>query len=85
MPGWGYDREPRPNDTSNEIGELVFRITINEEGEVESVRRLSGNVSQELEKLYRDEIYRTTFSRTSPKTAASAGATGTIRFIIRAK
>jgi protein TonB len=85
MPGWGYDREPRPNDTSNETGELVFRVTINEEGEVESVRRLSGNVSQELEKLYRDEIYRTTFSRTSPKTAASVGATGTIRFIIRAK
>ncbi|QNF35063.1 hypothetical protein HUW51_20945 [Adhaeribacter swui] len=86
MPGWGYDREPRPNDTSNETGELVFRITINEEGEVESVRRLSGNVSQELEKLYRDEIYRTTFSRTTPKTnSASVGATGTIRFIIRAK
>lgn len=83
MPGWGYDREPRPNDTSSETGELVFRITISEDGEVESVVKVSGNVSPALEKLYRDEVYRTTFSRTSPKTAVSAGATGTIRFIIR--
>lgn len=85
MPGWGYDREPRPNDTSSETGELVFRIKINEDGEVESVVKVSGNVSPGLEKLYRDEVFRTTFSRTSPKNAASAGATGTIRFIIRSK
>ena len=85
MPGWGYDREPRPNDTSSETGELVFRIQISEDGEVESVVKLSGNVSPALEKLYRDEVFRTTFSRTTPKTAASAGATGTIRFIIRTK
>ncbi|PSR52998.1 hypothetical protein AHMF7605_05380 [Adhaeribacter arboris] len=84
MPGWGYDREPRPNDTSSETGELVFRIKINEDGEVESVVKVSGNVSPALEKLYRDEVYRSTFTRTSPG-AANVGATGTIRFIIRAK
>jgi outer membrane biosynthesis protein TonB len=85
MPGWGYDRKPRPNDTSSETGELVFRIKINEEGEVESVVKVSGNVSPALEKLYRDEVYRSTFTRTSSGTAANVGATGTIRFIIRSK
>ncbi len=85
MPGWGYDRKPRPNDTSNETGELVFRIKISEDGEVESVVKVSGNVSPALEKLYRDEVYRSTFTRTSSNAAANVGATGTIRFIIRSK
>lgn len=85
MPGWGYDRKPRPNDTSSETGELVFRIKISEDGEVESVVKVSGNVSPALEKLYRDEVYRSTFTRTSSSAAANVGATGTIRFIIRSK
>ena len=84
MPGWGYDREPRPNATSSETGELVFRIKINEDGEVESVIKISGNVSPALEKLYRDEVFRSTFTRTSPG-AENVGATGTIRFIIRSR
>ncbi len=85
MPGWGYDRKPRPNDTSSETGELVFRIKINGDGEVESVVKVSGNVSPALEKLYRDEVYRSTFTRTTSSAAANVGATGTIRFIIRSK
>lgn len=85
MPGWGYDREPRPNDTSSETGELVFRIKINEDGEVESVVKISGNVSPELTKLYQDAVFRTTFSRTTAGSTANVGATGTIRFIIRSQ
>lgn len=85
LPGWRWDKVPRPNDTSNESGRLVFRIKIDKDGEIESVQKVEGNVSPALEKLYRDEIYKTTFSRTNSGVSSSVGATGTVTFIIQAR
>ncbi|MCC2544877.1 hypothetical protein LJY25_00340 [Hymenobacter sp. BT175] len=82
MPGWAFETRPNPKDVSNESGELVFKIKISEDGEVENVIKVSGNVSPAVEKIYRDEVYnKATFRRVSE---GSGGATGFIRFVIRA-
>ncbi len=62
MAGWRWDEEPRPNDTSNENGKIVFEIKINDRGEIMSVRTLEKTVSPEVEKIYRDAVEQLTFS-----------------------
>jgi protein TonB len=83
MPGWRYDIEPRPDPYENESGVVKFQVKIDAEGDIVSLKKVEGNVSPQVEKWYRDQIQRTTFSRISGS-GASAGATGTITFIIRA-
>jgi periplasmic protein TonB len=85
MNGWRYDVSPKKDPYENESGRIVFRITIDANGEIESVNRIESSVSPQVEKWYRDQIYKTSFSRTSSKTPQDQGATGTITIIIRAR
>jgi len=83
MPGWRYDIKPKDDPYENETGKIVFKITIDANGEIESVQRVESNVSPQVEKWYRDEVFKTSFSRTSAKTPNDKGASGFITFIIR--
>lgn len=85
MAGWRYDVSPKKDPYENESGRIVFRITIDANGEIESVNRIESTVSPQVEKWYRDQIYKTSFSRTSSKTAQDQGASGTITIIIRSR
>lgn len=85
MAGWVWDYIPKPNDTSDESGRLVFEVKVNDEGEVISVRTLERSVPPSVEKLYRDEIIKLTFSKTADNTRAAPVSTGKITFIIRSK
>jgi outer membrane biosynthesis protein TonB len=85
MNGWRYDVSPKKDPYENESGRVVFRITIDANGEIESVNRIESTVSPQVEKWYRDQIYKTSFSRTSARTSQDQGATGTITIIIRAR
>jgi outer membrane biosynthesis protein TonB len=85
MPGWRYDIRPKEDPYENESGKVVFRITIDANGDIENIQVIETNVSPQVVKWYRDQIYKTTFSRTSSKAAADQGATGTITFIIQSR
>jgi len=84
MSGWMWDLEPDPNDTSNETGRIVFEIKIDDQGDIISVRKIEGNLSLSVEKIYRDEIEKLTFSKTNNLPPAPQ-STGRITFIIKAK
>lgn len=82
MSGWKWDSPPRPNDTSQQNGKIVFEIRVDSNGEVISVRAIETTVSAEVVKIYQDEVAKLSFSRTSGgKTAPQSK--GTITFLIR--
>ena len=84
MSGWYWDAEPRPNDTSSESGKLVFQIVIDDKGNIIRVKTLETSVSPTVEKIYKDEVMKLTFSRTAGASVA-ATSTGTITFTIKAR
>ena len=85
LEGWNWDWIPRPEDTSSDNGRLVFEITVNADGEVVRVRTLERSVSPAVEKLYRAEVEKLTFSRKSSSGSAPPLSTGTITFVIKSK
>ncbi|WP_210488983.1 hypothetical protein [Rufibacter aurantiacus] len=82
MPGWRYDVAPKPDPFDDETGVVKFQIKIDGNGELVSVKVLESNVSPKVVNWYKEQVQRTSFSRTTGGNA-SAGATGTITFIIR--
>jgi protein TonB len=85
LEGWNWDWIPKPKDTSSENGRLVFEIKVNAEGEILSVRTLERSVSPAVEKIYRSEVEKLTFSRKSSSGTAPPVSTGTITFVITSK
>jgi outer membrane biosynthesis protein TonB len=85
MNGWRYDVSPQKDPYENESGRIVYRIAIDANGDIESVTTIESTVAPKVEKWYRDQIYKTSFSRTSSKTPQDQGASGTITILIRAR
>ncbi len=84
LAGWLWDFVPKPNDTSSESGKIVFEITIDDQGEIISVKTVERSVSPSVEKLYKDEVRRLTFSKTSENTRPAPVSKGKITFILKA-
>ncbi|MDN5203067.1 hypothetical protein QQ008_16885 [Fulvivirgaceae bacterium BMA10] len=84
LPGWRWDRLPDPNDNSNEGGRIVFQIKVDDEGEIVSVITLEKTVSPAIERIYKQEVERLTFSPTS-NARPPAISTGKITFIIKSQ
>ncbi len=84
MAGWIWDYIPRPNDQSEENGRIVFSITIDDVGEILSIRTLEKTVTPEVERIYRVEVEKLTFSTTGDNVRPASSSTGTITFIIKA-
>lgn len=82
MSGWAFEEKPYAPAIDNSSGSIRFKIKINEDGEVESVTKVSGNVSPTQEKACRDALYKANFRRT---TAVAGGATGfyTFRYTVK--
>lgn len=85
MEGWNWDWIPKPKESSNETGRLVFEVKVNADGEVISVRTLERSVSPAVEKVYRAEVEKLTFSRKSSFGSPPPMSTGTITFVIKSK
>lgn len=85
MAGWNWDYIPRPQDNSNENGRIVFQITIDDRGEIISIRTLEKTVSPAVERVYREAVEELTFSRNGENVRAAATSTGKISFVIRSK
>ncbi|BDC98968.1 hypothetical protein [Persicobacter psychrovividus] len=84
MKGWAWDGAPRPQDTSNESGKIVYQIRIDEDGEIQEVRRIESTVRPEIETKYRKAVEQLTFSRTADNLRPTPFTTGRITFIINA-
>jgi periplasmic protein TonB len=85
MAGWTWDSKPKPDDNSSESGRIVFEIVIDDQGEIISVKTLEKTVSPAIEKIYRQEVERLTFSKTAENTRSAARSSGKITFIIKSK
>lgn len=85
MTGWIWDFKPKPNDTSVENGRIVFEIKIDDQGEILSVRTVERSVSPAVEKIYRAEVEKLTFSKTSDNSIVAPISTGKITFVIKSK
>ncbi|WP_461489463.1 hypothetical protein [Pontibacter sp. HJ8] len=84
MAGWRYDVSPKRDPYDNETGFIKFRIRIDADGNLIAVERLESTVSPHVEKWYKDQLQRTTFSRTGGG-RSTTGATGTVTFVIRSR
>ena len=82
MSGWRFDTKPVVEAVDDNSGVIRFKIKIAADGEVESVTKVSGNVSPSQEKLCRDKLLDTNFIKTN---SAPGGATGfyTFRFSVK--
>lgn len=85
MTGWNWDYIPRPDDRSSENGRITFQITIDDEGYVIKVVTLEKTVSPEVERIYREEVEKLTFSRTADNLRPAPTSTGRITFIINTR
>ena len=82
MSGWRFDNTPVVEAVDDTPGVIRFKIKISDDGEVESVTKVSGNVSAAQEKLCRDKLLDANFIKTN---AGAGGATGfyTFRFTVK--
>ncbi len=82
MSGWRFDNQPVVEALDDTPGVVRFKIKISDDGEVESVTKVSGNVSPAQEKLCRDKLLDANFVKTN---AGAGGATGfyTFRFTVK--
>ncbi|WP_339790542.1 hypothetical protein [uncultured Imperialibacter sp.] len=85
MAGWAWEEIPKPNDTSNESGRIVFEITVDENGEVIGIKTLERGVSAAVEAVYRREVEGLYFKRNPPNSPAPPRSTGRITFIIKSR
>lgn len=84
MTGWKWDREPNPNEKTTKDGKIVFEVTIDDRGEVISVKVVNYTVNASLVKIYQNEVEKLTFTKTSSGPVPPT-TKGVITFIIKAK
>lgn len=81
--GWALAGRPNVNDDSDETGIIAFRITVDDSGNIISVRTQQTTVSPAVVEVYRKAVQRL---RLRPKGGATPPtATGTITFKITSK
>ena len=82
MSGWRFESTPNVEAVDNHGGAIRFKIKISDDGEVESVTKVSGNMSAEQDKLCRDKLLDANFVKTN---VTAGGATGfyTFKFSVR--
>lgn len=81
--GWSLAGRPNVNDDSDETGKIVFKITVDEDGQITRVQTQQTTVSPSVVDVYRKAVQRL---RLRPKGGATPPtASGTITFIITSK
>jgi hypothetical protein len=82
LAGWRFDSAPVVEAVDDEIGIIRFKIKISDDGEVEAVTKVSGNVSPAQEKLCREKLLDAQLIKTSA-TARTTTGFYTFRFSVR--
>jgi hypothetical protein len=73
MSGWRFDNTPVVEALDDKPGVIRFKFKINADGEVESITKVSGDVSPAQEKLCRDKLLDATFIKTNPSAGPATG------------
>ncbi len=84
MSGWKWNKEPNPKDNSDQNGQIIFDIVVDENGEVVSVKAAERTVSPEIVKIYQAEVEKLSFYKISAG-AAPSRSSGRIIFYIKSK
>lgn len=84
LAGWVWDFKPKPDDTSDQTGKIVYKIVVDGDGYLVKIEVLTSTVSPAVERKYRQEVQKLTFSKTVDYKAAPL-STGTLTFIITSK
>lgn len=84
LSGWIWDFKPKPDDTSDQSGKIVYKITVDQDGYLVKIETVTSTVSPTVERKYRQAVEKLTFSKTADYKTAPV-STGTITFIIKSK
>ncbi|MEQ9468010.1 MAG: hypothetical protein RLN88_11400 [Ekhidna sp.] len=84
LSGWIWDSKPKPDDTSDQSGKIVYRIVVDQDGYLVKIETITSTVSPAVELKYKQAVQKLTFSKTSDYKVAPQ-STGTITFIIKSK
>jgi len=84
MAGWIWDFQPKPDDTSDESGKIIYKITVDQDGYLVKIETVTSTVSPTVERTYRSAVEKLTFSKTADYKTAPV-STGTITFIIKSR
>lgn len=83
--GWIWDSVPHPQDNTDEVGRIIFEVTIDDSGEIIAITTLEKTVSPLVEQLYKDEVAKLSFSKTNKNMNYAPTSTGRITFILQYK
>ena len=84
MSGWVWDSPPEPDDTSEEVGRIVYEIEVDGDGYLKGYKVITSTVSPAVIQKYTLAIQDLTFSKISSYKPAQTSK-GKITFIIRAR
>ena len=84
LAGWIWDFEPKPDDTSDQSGEITYKIVVDEEGLLVKIDVVRSTVSPSVERKYRAAVQKLTFSKTGDYQSAPLSS-GTVTFIIKSR
>lgn len=82
--GWQWDYIPKPQVSNGETGQVVFEIKVNDDGDVESIRKISSGVSPAAEQACVATLQKLTFTKKAGAKVPEF-STGKITFVFRAE
>ena len=83
LSGWNKKKLSLPNDGSSETGKIVFKVTVDDSGDVVGISVVESTVSASVQKFYKDYIQQKLSSVLSPEGTPPPRATGTITINIQ--
>ncbi|MES2388631.1 MAG: hypothetical protein V4543_11575 [Bacteroidota bacterium] len=84
LTGWKWVDKPDPKEDSDAEGRIVFEIKVDGDGEIMGVRMLESTVKNPaVERLYKAEVEKLTFSKTKDNVTPADISTGKITFVIK--
>lgn len=83
LSGWNKKKLSLPNDGSSETGKIVFKVTVDDSGDVIAISVLEATVSPSVQNFYKNYIQQKLSSVLSPEGTPPPKATGTITINIQ--
>jgi len=83
LSGWNKRKLSLPDDGSSETGKIVFKVTVDDSGDVIGISVVSSTVSPSVQNFYKNYIQQKLSSVLSPEGTPPTRATGTITINIQ--
>ena len=83
LSGWNKKKLSLPNDGSSETGKIVFKVTVDDSGDVIGISVLESTVSPSVQNFYKNYIQKKLSSVLTPSGTPPPSASGTITINIQ--